>query len=803
MGRGFRGKRRSNSLSGLVKYGYFDLSGRRGKRTFFYGKIEELFCRKENRLLTIEVRGIGATKVLDQEKKSQSFQRRDMTYKQVVSFVMQQEKAGNFLWMLGEDRAIETPLLQYQETDWEFLKRISSHFNGKLIADLKTGKPDFFLGMCYGKRREAEECEIVGLGIPSAYFEKGCYRAGLPRSQSFCLEVRTKKNWQMGDSIFYKGKSYQVFERKIIYESGELFCTYYLGARGMYYQERIYAANLAGTRLEGTIRKCEGESVYLQLDIDSEERAEYPWDWIPETNNLSYCMPEIGTKAVLYLPTREEKDGQVILSAIRNEKKEYYENSQNREFFTKDKKRLGLYPERLFLEGKNGEERLSLEDQEGVRLCSEKDIFLRADGEIQISGKVIKEVAPVEIVCRTASANIEICRDFNFYAPEKVHMIGTEEGIETEEKEERNRKEKKRKIENWQILYRALGALPEVDLSSIHKVSDIVSLFALGSIPKVGRGATVVALAEVMEGKKEEEMTFPSALHSMENHVITGGYPLPDEEDEEENLQEDISAPKNRFQAFSAIGKRYVKREIEKKINFQKLVYFIMEIEDPFYDYNFVFEETEEGERKKVGIKPFSASDGYITVGYGHSIQSPKEAEKYGLNIKDDNYKNINIWEIHDSKEGYEMIKNYIKVQMSLYEKSGLKNPAILSIEEAEKLLKSDLDKFWGDAEEIVNDRRKNFTYNQVAALASLLYNGNEVNNEDSLSYQFLNKTQKDAINKLKEAVEKGWYAGQEGLLWRRLRECNIFYFNDYTNKNYENTPEGIENLKKKLGWYE
>ena len=42
----------------------------------------------------------------------------------------------------------------------------------------------------------------------------------------------------------------------------------------------------------------------------------YPWDWTPETNHLCYCMPEVGTRAVLYLSTREEKDGQVILAAV-------------------------------------------------------------------------------------------------------------------------------------------------------------------------------------------------------------------------------------------------------------------------------------------------------------------------------------------------------------------------------------------------------------------------------------------------------------------------------------------------------
>lgn len=36
--------------------------------------------------------------------------------------------------------------------------------------------------------------------------------------------------------------------------------------------------------------------------------------WAPETNNISYCMPEPGMKAVLYLGTHEEKDGRVVLA---------------------------------------------------------------------------------------------------------------------------------------------------------------------------------------------------------------------------------------------------------------------------------------------------------------------------------------------------------------------------------------------------------------------------------------------------------------------------------------------------------
>ena len=324
----------------------------------------------------------------------------------------------------------------------------------------------------------------------------------------------------------------------MVYEFGEWNCTYRLGLGGVDYQERIYAKALIGAKLEGILRRCEEEVVYLQLDIDKEERADYPWNWAPETNNFSYCMPEVGTKAVLYLPTKEEKDGQVILAVVENLKKEQYKNPQNREFFTKDQKKAGLYPERLFLEGKNREEILSLEDAAGIRLWSEKNLSLKAAGKIQISGKVIRETAPMELIYRTEEANLEICQDFNFYAPAGVKTVGTGERRK-EEKEKK--KEKKKEVEHWQVSYQAMGALPMVDFSTLRGVNDIVDFFACGSVAKVGKGATTVALAEVMEGKAEAESSFPSVFHSMENYTIKGGYPLPDEEKwkETEELEEE------------------------------------------------------------------------------------------------------------------------------------------------------------------------------------------------------------------------------------------------------------------------
>lgn len=242
---------------------------------------------------------------MDREKKKQSFRKAEMTYGKVVQKVIENHQGTGVIWNIRDDKNIDVPLIQYDETDWEFLMRICSHFHEIIVPDLQTGRLSFHFGMHAGKMQSGEEIEILGNGFDNSYFYNGCYESGMPRTQTLYLEIKSKENWQMGDFLLYEGRNYQIYSRRIQFENGELFFVYRLGMKGMFYSSRIYNSALAGVRLEGVIRKTEEESVYMQLDIDEEKHADFPWAWRPETNNLSYCMPETGTKVVLYLPTQD------------------------------------------------------------------------------------------------------------------------------------------------------------------------------------------------------------------------------------------------------------------------------------------------------------------------------------------------------------------------------------------------------------------------------------------------------------------------------------------------------------------
>ncbi len=500
------------------------------REPLFYGSVEYLSTTMENGSLVADICGISTTFLLDQEKKQRSFQNPSMTYHQILREVLKSYENAAFIWASGDDREIGFPLIQYEETDWEFIKRLCSHFHGVLVADVKTGRPNFFFGMCRRTEHDLGEAEILASGFDAAYYTNGAYEDHVPQVEAFYLEVETRQNWQMGDAVTYEEREYQVCCRTVIFQNGILSFRFRLGRKGTYYRKKEYNAALSGVRLEGTIRKAEEESVCLKLDIDQEEHADYLWPWAPETNNLCYCMPEVGTKASLYFPTDDEKDGKVILAVISNQRTEMYTNTQNREFLTAHNKRAALYPECMFLEGRDSAVKVFMEDAAGIRIDSSSNLSFTADGKISIQGKNISVIAPVEVVCKVPDSNIELCRDLNFYADGGVRTIGT--GKIKEETLDKVSKLRRKRSGSWQVSWSAVCAIPSVDLSKAERKTAF-DLYAGGSVPQMAKGSAIFAMSQVIEGKKESECSNPSVFYSMENYTIKGGYKVPEEDSDE------------------------------------------------------------------------------------------------------------------------------------------------------------------------------------------------------------------------------------------------------------------------------
>lgn len=151
---------------------------------------------------------------------------------------------------------------------------------------------------------------------------------------------------------------------------------------------------------------------------------------------------------------------------------------------------------------------------------------------------------------------------------------------------------------------------------------------------------------------------------------------------------------------------------------------------------------------------------------------------------------------ITGSKQAVSVVVNSIAAQLNNY-KSYKDNPAILTFQEAEDLLKADLVDYQTQASVLAKGTGLTFSQNEMDGITSLVYNGNRANDPDSLLYHFLRRDKKGAMNVLHKAVANGWYGSNDGLLRRRLMEFNFFFNSDYT---FYDSPE-LKKLKNDVGF--
>lgn len=491
----------------------------------FDGFFETAEFRVENGYVSLRAEFVSRSILLDREKKCRSFQRIEMTYEQVAAEVVNDYSDSGYFWKTKPDCQICFPVIQYEETDWELMIRLASHFHTVVYPGYRSRRTLFLLGTEKGKKQELESGHILKWGIGDNYYSEGCYGEGKSRRGSVYIEARGGMGWDIGDVAEWEGLEYMVFRKNILFEKGETVCTYLLGRDCFAYRKRKRNENLRGVRLTGIVRKSERENVWIQPDMDKEEKADYPWAWVPETGNLCYCMPEAGTEAVLYFPSGEEREG-IALHALRKDREsKACGDIQHREFRTQYGRKAGLYPDRLLLEGKDSNVSLTMEDGRGICFSSGQSMVLEAAGEISINGKKCSSCAPMEILYQASQSNIEICRDFNFYAINGVQTDGKTDGDIMDLPEVSDGSQAQ---EHWQISFVAMAAVPAADVSGWDEDS-MTELAACGAVPKMAGGRQVLAMKDTMAGKSGKDVRFPEALQGMEIYTVKGGYAVPEE----------------------------------------------------------------------------------------------------------------------------------------------------------------------------------------------------------------------------------------------------------------------------------
>ncbi len=311
---------------------------------------------------------------LDGRKRSQSFQRVENTYEDIVRESIE-AGGGRVICTAGRETTIEKPIIRYQETEWEFAKRLASCLGAYIIADVETGAPNLWFGI-----RKGEE-------IPA--FSEEEYQVHIRKEEKAsekqaAYEVQSREYYQLGDTTSFWGESVIISEVRGAYEHGELMFTYRLSRQTA--SQKIYREPFTVIELLGTVQEVKGEQVKIAFDIDGGiSTGDYFYEWLPETGNGVYAMPEKGAKLFVTFADTEERGGFASRCLPTEAGREAI--YQNRQLVTREGNTMTLHREQvsLFSEQKH---RFVLMNS-AVNLQTPKKLKIQSGDKIRLKGKEI------------------------------------------------------------------------------------------------------------------------------------------------------------------------------------------------------------------------------------------------------------------------------------------------------------------------------------------------------------------------------------------------------------------------------
>ena len=230
----------------LGKSNIADDTGNSTEKIFLNGVIKELQINETTAgALTVEITAISKSVLLDRIPRYRSFQDPTLTYLAIA-----EEINGNYgtndgkIVNVGEDmQAVPRMTIQYNETDWEYLKRIASYIGQPVMAYSDKIFVGFFKNIPaqtpnlkysqFGKRTKEERTYFKITGTEF-------YPVATP------IKLKTR-NRVSGEEV---ENDYYVLENKIYNEGNMLKCEYILGKQTDYFVDPIPHEKIRGAVIE-------------------------------------------------------------------------------------------------------------------------------------------------------------------------------------------------------------------------------------------------------------------------------------------------------------------------------------------------------------------------------------------------------------------------------------------------------------------------------------------------------------------------------------------------------------------------
>jgi hypothetical protein len=404
----------------------------------FCGVVKTIRQRTVAGVKQLEIEALSHSSRLDVQKHSGSFQRHNEPYSYIFDRINAKVKeyvpnlTGKLLFASGNEDSKPTGklMIQYRESDWEFLKRLASHFGQPLITDPTMTNPKIYLGLPPSRPNRQSQENANGqagqqaqpssgpeLNVADYYFWRdtegyakatgNCRKnSGVAFSENdftYC-ETESFDVLSLGQGVTFLNRNFYVRGIHTTMDKGTVKNVYTLATKQGMLVDDLYNRNLPGVSLQGKVKAISKDQVKVHIfEIDPEYDSGGTWLYAYTTVYSSpggsglYIMPEVGDNVRIYFSNQKEEEAVAVSSInLTPSKRGARTDPDQKVISTVHGKQVVITPGGISVIANDGLN-MTLLDDGGVTITSDKKIVLDAKEEVEISSQAntINVNAPV------------------------------------------------------------------------------------------------------------------------------------------------------------------------------------------------------------------------------------------------------------------------------------------------------------------------------------------------------------------------------------------------------------------------
>lgn len=326
---------------------------------------------------------------MDEKPHFRVFQNEKASYGDILKKITSAYDKGKAVCLEKGEEQIKGTLVQYRESDWEFLKRLVSRAGGYLTAEAENRGVRFYLGLPTGAKRKVET-DRIQMHFPGDEFMEKKQNGMDSLQESDLVELVTKDReiYRLGDSMTYQGKEYFLYRMETEYVGNECVQTYHWRKKKGIKVLPMWHSGITGCSFDAKVTGVNRDKVQIEIEKDEWKGCDGKKWFLYSTVYSSpdgtgwYCMPEPGDAVCFQVPDREENS--FVISSVHRETDAARQNPDYKSFKNKYGKEILFTPDTLIMTNNQGM-MVELNDSEGVKIISDKSISIHAANSLTIA----------------------------------------------------------------------------------------------------------------------------------------------------------------------------------------------------------------------------------------------------------------------------------------------------------------------------------------------------------------------------------------------------------------------------------